>query len=642
MITFSPSIYRHYIGLFAAIAAMLLHRTTLSHNWHGSAITSAAAADMIVIAVLMGVFYLFRSIASDNVTIQRLNIAVHAIIILVLIIVVVASQGLFIKTGELLDYHVIAFFMRNVSDLAGAIGSELSVDVLVMAVIVLAMVFFSNLSIKRKSIHQFRNAALALPIVALPLNGVFFSSVEAIEIPVSDRSKSLYHGVYKDFEKWQRNWNKNVVSHWKKGILTGVYLGPKHGKLEYLARAGKSRAERVYVPPIMTSKKIEKPPNIVLIIMESVRHDMLGIYNSGDEFESNTPFVDTLGRDGIVVEKAYTTVPHTSKALVGIYCGSFPEFTSRISEAVPGNLGLTCLPEVLLDAGYASAHFQTAPEKFENRGDLLRNMGFQHYTSQKDFIDQGWERFAYLGLDDRAMLKPSIRWMLDQKKSDTPFFASLLTVVSHHPYASPGNVKPVTQPDEAFDMYAAAVQYTDNVVEELVREMRRTDLLDNTIIVITGDHGEAFAEHGQIMHNGVAYEEGMRIPLLLYADERRLGATKVEGLRQHIDIMPTILDMAGIEYKGRLPGKSLLTESEGHKELLTSCFYTDYCLNYYTENGVKLSYYYGKRDPEMYDLNQDPGESNNLFAEMPEETINTLLYRAARLRNSYEYSYGKK
>ena len=289
-------------------------------------------------------------------------------------------------------------------------------------------------------------------------------------------------------------------------------------------------------------------------------------------------------------------------------------------------------------AGYATAHFQTAPAIFENRDGLLRNVGMDYRFTQESITEKHWARLGYLGVDDQAMVLPAVHWMKQQANAGKPFFASMLTIATHHPYASPENIAPIHDVASARKAYVKAVRYTDALVKRLFTEMRKQGLLSNTLVVITGDHGEAFAEHGQIAHNGSSYEEGMRVPLILHGS--MLGAPRViSGLRQHIDIMPTVLDIAGIAYSGMLPGKSLRSDAAGHEELMATCFYQNYCLNHWSKDGKKLLFFYGKRTMQLFDLMTDPTEQHNLLVDRQEEEAMRRLRLAARMKKSYEMIY---
>ena len=259
---------------------------------------------------------------------------------------------------------------------------------------------------------------------------------------------------------------------------------------------------------------------------------------------------------------------------------------------------------------------------------------------QENFADGDWERFGYVGFDDRAMVEPAIKWMLEQKQGNKPFFASMLTVVTHHPYASPGNITPISSPQEAYQYYLRGLRYTDDLLKDMFNILEAKGLLENTLVIITGDHGEGFGEHGQIAHNGTAYNEGMRVPLIIRTPDKALKSGTIGGLWKHIDLMPTILDVAGIKIKGVLPGKNIL-KSDGHAEIITSCFYENYCLTHIDEQNKKLIYYYGKRNSELYNLDEDFNETKNLLALDVKEknTFENKLVNSVHIKNSYEYVF---
>ena len=112
----------------------------------------------------------------------------------------------------------------------------------------------------------------------------------------------------------------------------------------------------------------------------------------------------------------------------------------------------------------------------------------------------------------------------------------------------------------------------------------------------------------------------------------------MQGLRQHIDIMPTILEIVGMEFKGKLPGRNLLADVDGHNSILTSCFYTNYCLTLHKADGEKISFYYGKRKTEIFRVDVDPQEQENLRDYVDDEYVSRLLMMAASLKKSYQHA----
>lgn len=637
---FQLTITRYYFAVASVIATFLIQRPLINSQWDSKTVFSAGASDLAIILLFVVLHWTARRFVRDHESIaEKVSAGIHATVASTILIFAVLSQLLFMKTGETLDIGIIEFALHHASALTQVAAGEISATALQPVFFAFSLIAIASLRLNRKILQRLTYSTLAVPIFLLPACNL--AENHFINSPLPDppmtREDSLYKGVYADLTDTQISWNTSGSGGWTSGIISGAFFGTIFGKLAYESYKTSAGATEIYgIEHVMVEERRSRP-NVLMIVLESVRHDALGAYQAEPQAKpSVTPFIDEFASNSQVAEHAYTTIPHTSKALVGIYCGTFPRFNPEITEALPGGLSIPCLPKLLARAGYASAHFQTAPAKFENRDQLLQNMGFSHFTTQESFLDGGWERFGYLGLDDYAMIEPAIDWMRHQKGEGRPFFASMLTISTHHPYASPGNIKPVSSHQEAHAAYLIALNHTDSMLKNFFAQLEKNGLLQNTIVIITGDHGEGFGEHGQIAHNGTAYEEGMRIPLIIRMPHPDFQPTTIKGLRQHVDIAPTLLDAAGIRVTGAFPGLNLLT-SDGHKNLITSCFYTDYCLTHINADKQKLVYLYGRRDVELYDLNTDPDERINLALNTDSEgDVKEQLLAAIHLRNSYE------
>jgi hypothetical protein len=641
MVTFGPEVYRAYVAAAAMIALMMVTRSQHHLDWSAEVVLAAGIADFLVIGFLALAYGLVGRVAGPDSLPGRMNRLLHLALALAIVVVTGLAQALFLKTGEMLNPDILSFFLRRSRELTDVATGAMDQELFSVLLLCLGILLLGSLRFSRRMLTGVQYFVFILPIGLVSAGPLVFPDAgtgERIALPEHLAAKNLYRGQYEDFAARQLAWNKSETANWRKGILTGMSVGSVLGNAEYQALANNQTAATIYVAP-HAPQPAAKPLNVLFLLLESVRHDALGIHAAvGERRPSDTPFLDEIAHQGWLVERAYTTVPHTSKALVGIYCGTFARFETDITEALPGNLPLTCLPHLLAGVGYRSAHFQTAPGGFEDRLQFLANVGFDDRFTQESIAGSDWTKLGYLGVDDRAMIAPAIDWMRSESAKGTPFFASVLTITAHHPYVSPGNIQAVHDPVQAKSAYAKAVRYTDDVVRELFAEMRRHGLLDNTLVVITGDHGEAFSEHGQIGHNGVGYEEGIRVPMILYGPV--LGKPKVvRGLRQHIDIMPTVLGLAGIEFSGELPGKSLHGDPSGHSDLITSCFYNDYCLNHLSADGGKVLFFYDKRALEMYDLSADPKERQNLYAADTHANAARRLGVAVRMKKSFELAY---
>lgn len=353
-----------------------------------------------------------------------------------------------------------------------------------------------------------------------------------------------------------------------------------------------------------------RPPNIVLIVLESVGHKNTTL---GDPAVPSTPNLVALAEKGLLVEEAWAVVPHTSKALVTTLCGNWPKLVSDIREAQVGGLPNRCLPELLESVGYRTAFFQTARESFEYRAELTHRMGFDFFRARDQLRRSGFDKVNYFGIEDRAMIAPGLEWT--QAVRDQPFFATYLTLTSHHDYGVPTSFEKLDFPgiEGRREEHLNAVRYVDTFVGELIQAYEDAGYGDDTLFVVLGDHGEAFGEHGRSQHDLVIWEEGLRIPMLLYGPGVLGGRTGVvEGPRQQIDVLPTLIEVAGARFTaGTHPGTSLLGPVPPDRELFHSCWRTHRCLAT-REGDRKFIDHYQQSPAQLFDLAADPKERTDL------------------------------
>ncbi|WP_447968964.1 LTA synthase family protein [Nitrospira sp. M1] len=390
--------------------------------------------------------------------------------------------------------------------------------------------------------------------------------------------------------------------------------------------------QAIYETPQLLDQQPTRRPNILLFVMESSRADVFPSYAHGKD-KAQTPFFTQLAQQGHLFENVYTTVPHTSKALTGILCGMYPQLKQSISESESTAFPLRCLPHLLQELGYRTTFLQTAKGEFENRPKLLKNVGFDSWQLQED-LSAGYQEVGYFGLDELAMIEPTVDWIASNNIQ--PFFLTLLTVSTHHPYQIPG-MKEWPEPNKEFSSYLEAIAYQDRFASQLYKQLQDKELLANTMLIFVGDHGEAFGEHYRKQHDVVPYEEGIRVPLLIYGPQWLGPIGTRGGLRHHIDLMPTILELLGVHIQGKLPGKSLFT-TEGHEYVVSSCWYTNYCLALRQANW-KFIYHFGRRTPEVFDLKNDPYETVNRINDVPEDLEGQAWHKMLQFKASVDEYY---
>jgi arylsulfatase A-like enzyme len=382
--------------------------------------------------------------------------------------------------------------------------------------------------------------------------------------------------------------------------------------------------------------------NVVMIIMESIRAQSTTLHNKDID---TTPFLSTFAKRGVFFENAYAMVDHTSKALVSMQCGIPPKPGLPIDEANPGAIPTDCLPGILGKLGYATAFFQPADGSFERRAELANNLGFDLFVGRDDLPTKGFQKVSYFGYEDDILIEPALQWVAKQQR---PFFLTMLTWTAHHNYQVPSTFQSRRfDENDKLNDYLTAIAYTDRFVKKFINGYEQLEIPEETLFIIASDHGQGFGEHKLWMHNGIMYEEGLRIPLILVGPGGEESGRSRQGLRQQIDILPTVMQVLGYEIKGSdLQGKSLLN-ARGHDQLLFSTWDLQGALGLRNGN-IKFISYYGQRPMEIFDLAEDPLETQNLLYEndmLKQEgesvkkeleawqTQNQVLYEISEARN---------
>ena len=375
----------------------------------------------------------------------------------------------------------------------------------------------------------------------------------------------------------------------------------------------------------LTDTALEKPfweekRNVVMIVLESTRARSMTPYNEDLE---TMPFLDDLARQSLLAERAYTILPHTSKALVAAECGVPPHAVRQITEAEPNGIPARCLADLLKKQGYETAFFQPAGVDWENRPQLIENFGHEELTSLEDMDPTGFERANYFGYEDDIMLEPIRGWL--EENGDEPFLNTYKTLTPHHEYLAPTRYgRENFVEDDEVNRYLNSIRYVDFFVKNIIEMYKELGLYEDTIFVIYSDHGEGFGEHGRTQHDNVIWEESLRIPLIVHDPQRFQNGRRVDELANLTDILPTVVDLLGYKVTGGdYPGYSLLELPED-RTLKFSCWDDDKCMA--SLNGdEKYIYHYPGAQPEgmdqeqLFDLSEDPLERNNLAGLRSEE-----------------------
>jgi lipoteichoic acid synthase len=432
-------------------------------------------------------------------------------------------------------------------------------------------------------------------------------------------------------------------------LVDNTYLGLKDlapwrkaGQLEAMKRASQ-------LPLLFdTSKAVLRvradatatPRNVIIIMLESARASSTSIY---DPTLGTTPFLAEFGKRGAVVPEMYSIIPRTSAAWVAVLHGIWPTTDNEMVDWVhAGQLRLRALPALLAGRGYASAFFTTAHLTFFYDAPLIKNMRFQSVYDGDSLPNRGFEHPTFWGFEDRMMLEPSLNWVKQQRDEQRPFLLVMMTNVGHFDYKYPSNwpTKSFGNIDATYSGYLNCLGYIDSVIKDFIAGLEKMGVLRSSIVIILGDHGESFGEHGPRLHASLVYDETVKIPAILYADGVIPHGTSISGLRQQVDIMPTVLDALGLAAEdATLPGASLLQPVPANRPLYFSGA-LDSEFMAMRRGGLKFIYNFERTPTEAYALDRDPGERHDIAATLPrkvleEAEMDMLVWRERVSRASF-------
>jgi hypothetical protein len=389
-----------------------------------------------------------------------------------------------------------------------------------------------------------------------------------------------------------------------------------------------------YSAPQVTGQAPPGAPNIIMVVLESSRADLIRPLTKGAS--PAMPYLAHLASQGLDFQHVAIGMNHTSKALVTIHCGMWPRLGMDIQSNIPGKQPLACLPGLLQDGGYHTAYWQSAFGVIENRPGLVKNFGYAESTAAEALENPRFQEVGYIGIDEFAMLDPATQWMEKQTK---PFFVGMLTSSTHHPYQAPGS-SPAETVAQRWPHYLAAARHVDRFIEALVTRLEQSHLLENTILVFVGDHGESFGDWnhpGFGGHDACPYDECVRVPLVMYGPKWLGPARQINGLRHQVDLLPTLMNLAGVPWRGDVPGRDLI-HTQGHDTVYTACYWTNTCL-VRQAGDISTVYHYLDRAPEVFNLKTDPLQAKDIAPTLPDEVIEDAVQDLQSFQESVSYYY---
>ena len=442
--------------------------------------------------------------------------------------------------------------------------------------------------------------------------------------------------------------------------------GSRKGRIT-LITGGRSDLFSFWTNPSVYSRT-RKRPNVVLVSIDTVRADHVGAYGYDRD---TTPALDALAKDSALFANTYASSPWTLPSHAALLT-SLNVLRHKVRyEDERLDPSLPTLADLLRSAGYFCAAF--------TGGGFLSpvygfSKGFSRYGLGQG--DIGGPRLA------EAAAREALPWL--EANADREFFLFIHTYQAHSPYFSPPPYDTMfTGPSphwKKFDtvedlggklsffkslpdadrrniigLYDGEIRCTDDVlIKPLIAELKRLGLYDDTLIIVLSDHGEEFFDHGSWGHSHNVYDESLRVPLVMKFPRSRFAGTRAKPVVRLIDVLPTILETAGVPFAAAaFDGRSLepILEGRDKADRPVAADIAENVLGYRTPLRIALSAGRDKvivnetfkpeyravfpappPDPpavEVYDLTSDPGERSNLASNAAKAQSARELVRAA-------------
>src|SRR5580765_4239825 len=287
-------------------------------------------------------------------------------------------------------------------------------------------------------------------------------------------------------------------------------------------------------------------PNVVVITIDTLCADHVGCYGYK---QIRTPNIDALAADGARFERAYAAVPVTLPSHTVIFTGTYP-MLSGMHDFAANKLNTTqpTLASILKEHGYATAAV-IGSAVLDSRFGL--NRGFDFYYDHFDFNRLQESNLEEMERPGNLVADVALDWL--NKNYAKRFFFWMHLYDPHYPYRPPAPYD-AEYKDRPYD---GEIAFADAQVGRLIRFLKSKGLYRNTLIVLSGDHGESLGEHGEKTHGFFIYNATLHVPVLIHLPEQQTAKTIAEPISL-TDLTPTVLAVLKIDSPSQVQGRSLL------------------------------------------------------------------------------------
>ena len=303
--------------------------------------------------------------------------------------------------------------------------------------------------------------------------------------------------------------------------------------------------DSLYIPAKYPPAKILTglKPNIIFIILESYTSKFIGCLGCEAVV---TPNIDKIAKEGILFSNIYASGDRSEKGLVALLSGYPTQTITSIIKSPAKTESLPHLNKILEQQGYHSSYYYGGELAFANIKSYILNAGYNKLISKYDFDRSDYN--SKWGVHDHVLLN---KFLADLKTEKQPFFTTLFTLSSHEPYEIPA--KPRFEGKDETTRFKNSINYTDQVIGNFIEQAKTQSWWDNTIIIITADHG-----HRLPGNDANDRPSKFKIPLILTGGALKVKNQVINSLGSQTDIAFTILQQIGLKTEGFRWSKNLL------------------------------------------------------------------------------------
>lgn len=368
-------------------------------------------------------------------------------------------------------------------------------------------------------------------------------------------------------------------------------------------------------PPLALPEGMPRPRNVIVVVLESVGAKYLSLYGSP---YATTPCLGAEASSALVFDNIYAHASQTICSFRAMNFSMYPGLPWVMAGWSDRDLAPP-LAESVGKAGWRTAYFHNGTLDWGGDRWML-----DRYQTVEDFTFWGCPSLTSWGAEDRRTFDRLLSWI--DERPGQPFLAFCWTDQTHDPYLPSEGMEvqdffqghPPERHAKDLHRYLNTVREVDKQLGRLFRTLRERGLADDTLVVVTGDHGESFADpHLQRGHGMTVYDEELRVPLLFWNPRLFAGGRRNSAVGGHVDINPTIASILGLDPLPEWQGHSLFDPARPPRAYFMANITSEYLFGVREENW-KYSLNATTGQETLYDLTTDPREQRSLAEKHPD------------------------